>query len=447
MRTAPRSVLTWGGLSGEFVAGAAGAVGPAGGTGVGFDLLAFGVPFDGAVETLRDAGELADGRGAVADMGGADGGLAGADAVEPVLGVVGGFVEAGVAGAEGAFGEFGHGGLEFTAAADADFALGADEADHVAVGLGVIADDFDAVRVLEVLIRLAFVAFGHAEGGAGVVAAEGPLGDVVVVGTPVAVFAGAVFPEATPASAVVAKDACGGVGFERGRAEPLVVVEAGGDGFGGAELGGREGAEADVDAFDFADPAAADHLSGFEEGGVGALLGADLDDGAVAAFGGDHGLAFGDGEGHGLLDVDVFAGAHGGDGDGGVPVVGGDDDHAVDGGIVDDVFVVGGGGDVGETAASQVGFGVGEFVGFDVADVERLHAGDVGHGDEATHAFAVADEGEVDAAVGAGGAVKTEGLGPENGGGSEERGAEGRGVLEEGAARGERRGGELLHGG
>ena len=35
-------------LGGEFVAGAAGAIGPAGGAGVAFDLLAFGVPLDGS---------------------------------------------------------------------------------------------------------------------------------------------------------------------------------------------------------------------------------------------------------------------------------------------------------------------------------------------------------------------------------------------------------------
>ena len=96
--------------------------------------------------------------------------------------------------------------------------------------------------------------------------------------------------------------AAGGVGRFGGGAEPHIVVEAGGDWFGAlavaglAEVGGAAGQAAE-DGMEFTEAAVADDFAGFAEAGVGALLAAGLEDAIVFGDGGDHGAAFGDGEG------------------------------------------------------------------------------------------------------------------------------------------------------
>jgi hypothetical protein len=54
----------------------------------------------------------------------------------------------------------------------------------------------------------------------------------------------------------------------------------------------------------------------FAECAIGALLGADLEDAPYFFLGFPHDFTFLDGQGHGLLDVDIFACLHGGHGNG-----------------------------------------------------------------------------------------------------------------------------------
>src|SRR5262249_48693027 len=86
-----------------------------------------------------------------------------------------------------------------------------------------------------------------------------------------------------------------------------------------------------IDAVDFAESAALDHLDDTPVGGAVVVdMVAHLGDAIVLARGGDHGAAFADRVGERLLDEDVLAGAAGGDGGQGVPVVGRGDHDGVD---------------------------------------------------------------------------------------------------------------------
>src|ERR1035437_10587199 len=97
--------------------------------------------------------------------------------------------------------------LQAVAAADEHFAGLTNELDHFPVLYGVVLPDFRAVGIDVRLILRALVAFGGELDRPRVVHAESPLDDVEVMGAPVTVLAGAVFPEATPAAAVIAFDA------------------------------------------------------------------------------------------------------------------------------------------------------------------------------------------------------------------------------------------------
>ncbi len=80
----------------------------------------------------------------------------------------------------------------------------------------------------------------------------------------------------------------------------------------------------------FADTAVADELTGAVELLPGALLAADLEDLAGGLDDVGEVAAFGDGEGRGFLEVDVFACADGVGAYAGVLVIGGGDDYGVD---------------------------------------------------------------------------------------------------------------------
>ena len=221
---------------------------------------------------------------------------------------------------------------------------------------------------------------------AGLVEVEAPLGDVEVVGAPVAVVAGAVVVVEAPEHRVELVDAAGralvGVGRPGGRAEPHVPVDVGvggrlgRDGLrlvgrvvpqaeeavrvrGAAEVGVEVGdvgvvlrggvAVVAVDVLDVADEAVADDHRGRAELAAGALPGAGLEDALELLLGRHDELRLLDAVGEGLLAVDVLAGLHRLDGHVGVPVVGRDDDDHVDGLVLDDLAeVVHGFADAGE---------------------------------------------------------------------------------------------------
>jgi hypothetical protein len=150
-----------------------------------------------------------------------------------------------------------------------------------------------------------------------------------MVRAPVAVLARAVFEEYAPAAAVVAFDAELAEGSPRGGAEPAVIVQALRHGFLLEDRFGGEAAQLGADEPDVADPTVADDGCGAAESGLRALLGSGLDDPPRAAGDIYHGATLDDGKGHRLLAIDILAGLHRGDGHGGVPVVGGGDEHDV----------------------------------------------------------------------------------------------------------------------
>ena len=120
--------------------------------------------------------------------------------------------------------------------------------------------------------------------------------------------------------------------------QPLVPVEAGGNGHPGQLAGGGGGgdgihvvaAHIDLQLVDLAQFPFAGQVGRMDEFLAGALLGAHLQDAVVLAHGLHQLLSLIDGEGGGLLQVDILAGLAGGDGHHGVLVVGRGDDHGVD---------------------------------------------------------------------------------------------------------------------
>ena len=121
-----------------------------------------------------------------------------------------------------------------------------------------------------------------------------------------------------------------GVGAGRGRAEPELEVEAGGRGGDAGGAAGGGGGSPDVDVPELADAAVADEGAGEAEDAGGALLGAELEDAFVAVDVFAQGPVFGEVEAHGLFEVNVLAGADGGQGGEHVPVIGGGDEDGVE---------------------------------------------------------------------------------------------------------------------
>ena len=199
-----------------------------------------------------------------------------------------------------------------------------------------------------------------------------------------------------------------------------IPVEGGGDRRGLADADGLAGVGVPgVGRVGAADEAVVDLADDLDGVGRGALLGAHLDELAGLVAGGDDHGAFGGVVAAGLLDVDVLAGLYAGDGHGGVPVVGRGDGDGVD--IV-------GGEDLAEVllglwSVAQVFLGaVGvllEDVALDITDVGDLCVFSVGleGGEMGVGAAVEADDGEVDAVVGAEDAGVAAGGGGEGGGG------------------------------
>src|SRR5262249_50033487 len=123
----------------------------------------------------------------------------------------------------------------------------------------------------------------------------------------------------------------GGLG---GGAEPEIVVEALGHGFGllpvaGLAVVGSAAGQAATDRLQIADPAVADQLAGAAEIAVGTLLAAGLENAAMLLDRVRHGSALGDGQRERLLAINVLAGAGGGDDRDGVPVIRRANNHSV----------------------------------------------------------------------------------------------------------------------
>ena len=113
------------------------------------------------------------------------------------------------------------------------------------------------------------------------------------------------------------------------RAEPEFVFQAGRyrDDLGGAARGG--GGSPDVDVLELADAAVADKGAGEPKDARGALLGAELKNAFLAMDFLSQGPVFGEVEAHGLFEIDILAGADGGQGGEHVPVIGRGDENGV----------------------------------------------------------------------------------------------------------------------
>lgn len=137
-----------------------------------------------------------------------------------------------------------------------------------------------------------------------------------------------IIPVFAPAEVALGAEGAGGSG-----AEEAGPVDVAGVGFGlDVILPETEDGVHGVSGLgpeDGADGATADEVAGDGVAGIGAPLGADLEDAAGAADGRVDVAGFGEGEGHGFFEVDVLAGAEGGDGHAVVPMFGGDDEDGV----------------------------------------------------------------------------------------------------------------------
>lgn len=274
------------------------------GFGVGVEGFGLGIVGEGAVELGGKAGEVTDGGGALGRFGVGGDGTAGLDGVDKIAEVMFGDEELGVgvfefgaqdvevAGFEGfVFGENpAFGADEFGAVGG--FVVGGEEGD----ARSAVVLEFDVV-LLGGVVKAGVAAgdFGGVNvGGGGVVHSGAPLANVGEVRAPVGDVAGRVVVD--PAEVEVA--AGGGVGSVGGAAEPLGVVEVGGDGFGfflaGEAAADGEGAgDAELDFFEFANVAVADEFAGHANFHVGSTPGAALEDALVFLHGVADGAAFG----------------------------------------------------------------------------------------------------------------------------------------------------------
>ena len=239
----------------------------------------------------------------------------------------------------------------------------------------------------------------------GVLGVHAPVGAVDVMRAPTSDHACAELAAAQPAGTAIAlgwMDSIEGVVDVWSFAKPHLVVEAIGDRHGGLVAAGRVAGEADFNAFQRADAAVADELRCVSELDGGALLAADLEDAAGGLDSIGHGAAFGDGERSGLLQVDVFAGANGIDGDERVPVVGRADEDGVDVFVCKQVVIVGVACDaiVGLAELGGVGFVDELFAIFDTIGVEVANGDDAGivYGEDVGHVMDARDAPHADGA-------------------------------------------------
>src|SRR5688572_5455379 len=207
---------------------------------------------------------MPDGGAAVADLHVGDGTLAGANAGKEIGVMIVARVEVDVLGAQWPRGQLRRIGFEIVIAGNPHGPLRTGELDH---GLEAFVDafNFDAVRVHVSLIGSALETFRNEFDRAGFVHAERPLNDVEMMRAPIAIFAAAVFGEAAPAAAIITENALGIVRPPRGRAEPAIIVEVGGDGFRGERRSRRKRTEPRANVFYVADEAVSHDLGGFAE--------------------------------------------------------------------------------------------------------------------------------------------------------------------------------------
>ena len=157
----------------------------------------------------------------------------------------------------------------------------------------------------------------------GEVDAQSPAGDVEEVYAVVAQFAVVPVPEPVP----VVVDSVVEQGSAGSGALPEIVVAGGGDFGGFSDADGRAfGGESGAGGLDFTDFSAFQEIDGFANAGAAAALGADLDGAFVFTGGFDHEFGFAGIVAAGFFAVDVFSCGTGGDGGGGVLVVGGSAD-------------------------------------------------------------------------------------------------------------------------
>ena len=301
------------------------------------------IPRERAAGAQRDGPEVAHRRGAVADLHVADRQRARAHAVEEIAHVVRALVEPHGVGRERGGEQVLVAGLE-ARAVDPDPAVGALEADAVALAVlvhdpaedvvvGRRADferDAVGVGVVHLVVAVGVVAAGDGflePAGLDAVGreqADGPIGDVVVVRTPVGHrAAGILIPKAK--RPVAALDDVVGA---RRLALPEIPVEPRRN----RRLGKRPAAQSSRQPYggflEFSDAAVAHELAGEAETLRAALLRAGLQDDLVFAHGADHLPALVDRQRERLFGIHVLAGFRRGDVDQRVPVVGrGVDDH------------------------------------------------------------------------------------------------------------------------
>ena len=268
---------------------------------------------------------MADGDRAIADRHVADRPSAISNAVDPVRMVAAAFVQMDVVGRQ--FYGLQRVGPRFQVpAVDFDLALGAREQDPVTAA--VVHGDSVGVAVGQCFL------FGQVWRDdldrAGAVHAEPPLGDVEVVGPPVGHQSAGGVAHAAPATAVIAANPFAVVGMPGAGAKPTIPVNSLRHGFR-RELFVRTGTtDADVDLLDVANVAVAYQFAGETEIPGRALLTAGLKDPAVSPSGVDHLTAFANGQAERFFAIDVFAGPHGQDGHGRVPMIRRRDQDSVD---------------------------------------------------------------------------------------------------------------------
>lgn len=302
----------------------------------------FGVPVQFAPQPHGDICQMAAGCGTMSDFGGADGLLARTDAVQEIALVVVGAVEADVGGLEFGSSDFGGIGIE---SADHVLVLGRTAAFYFQIAFFTVEDDFafaggaayfGAVFIEKMEIDFCRgrektggweFAFSPDFDGAGVVHAQRPLDNVQMVCAEVGdLSAGVVQQEAE--FIMAALDVIRHLGS---RSEPEIIVESFGDGHGfpGGFAEFVVGWDFDFNPVDFSEISVSDQFGCLEELGAGALLGTGLEDASRFLDDLAELSSFRDEKRQGLFQVDVLALSSCVDGDGSMPVVGGDDDDGV----------------------------------------------------------------------------------------------------------------------
>ena len=180
---------------------------------------------DRTVQALGDPSQLANRGCTMADRRRANGFFARMDSIQPIALVVDRPIELHIRWTQRATDQISRCAFDLFPSAHADFALGADETNHVSLAVRMVTNDSDAVIVFIRCILLPIVSLRSKFNRARIIAPECPLSDIEMVRTPVAVFTGTVFPEAAPTATVTTLHTRCGVRLVRCRPQPLVVIK------------------------------------------------------------------------------------------------------------------------------------------------------------------------------------------------------------------------------